>query len=86
MHSTAGNKIDKYSSTGGAGRRIAENGKILWCTALVEHLILLGISGGFCRNGIHFYTILLNAQPSGARAKIVPILDRFCVIAAGCTA
>ena len=31
-------------------------------------------------------TILLNAQPSGARAKIVPILDRFCVIAAGCTA
>ena len=36
MHSTAGNKIDKYCSTGGAGRRIAENGKILWCTALVE--------------------------------------------------
>ena len=55
---------------------------------MVEDLILLGISGGFCRNGIHFYTILLNAQPSGAtaRAKIVPILDRFCVIAAGCTA
>ena len=53
---------------------------------MVEHLILLGISGGFCRNGIHFYTILLNAQPSGARAKIVPILNRFCVIAAGCTA
>ena len=48
---------------------------------MVEHLILLGISGGFCRNGIHFYTILLNA-----RAKIVPILERFCVIAAGCTA
>ena len=49
---------------------------------------MLGISGGFCRNGIHFYiyTILLNAQPSGARAKIVPILYRFCVIAAGCTA
>ena len=56
------------------------------CTAMVEHLILLGIGGGFCSNGIHFYTILLNAQPSGARAKIVPILDRFCVIAAGCTA
>ena len=56
------------------------------CTAMVEHLILLGISGGFCRNGIHFYTILLNAQPSGARAKIVAILNRFCVIAAGCTA
>ena len=55
-------------------------------TAMVEHLILLGISGGFCRNGINFYTILLNAQPSGAGAKIVPILNRFCVIAAGCTA
>ena len=53
---------------------------------MVEHLILLGISGGFCRNGIHFYTILLNAQPSCAGAKIVPILNRFCVIAAGCTA
>ena len=54
---------------------------------MVEHLILLGISGGFCRNGIHFSTILLNAQPSGAaRAKIMPILNRFCVIAAGCTA
>ena len=55
---------------------------------MVEHLILLGISGGFCRNSIHIYTILLNAQPSasGARAKIVPILNRFCVIAAGCTA
>ena len=57
---------------------------------MVEHLILLGISGGFCRNGIHFSTILLNAQPShssgAARAKIVPILNRFCVIAAGCTA
>ena len=54
---------------------------------MVEHQILFGISGGFCRNGIvHFYTILLNAQPSGTRAKIVPILDRFCVIAAGCTA
>ena len=56
------------------------------CTAIVEHLILSGISGGFWRNGIHFYTILLNAQPSGAAAKIVPILNRFCVIAAGCTA
>ena len=60
---------------------------------MVEHLILMGISGGFCRNGIHFSTILLNAQPSysgAARAKIVPILrgilNRFCVIAAGCTA
>ena len=53
---------------------------------MVEHLILLGISGGFCRNGIHFYTILLSAQPSGAGAKIVPNLNRFCVIAAGCTA
>ena len=52
------------------------------CTAMVEHLILLGISGGFCRNGIHFYTILLNAQPSGARAKMVLILNRFCLIAA----
>ena len=56
------------------------------CTAMVEHLILLEISGGFCRTGIQFYTILLNAQPSGARAKIVSILNRFCVIAAGCTA
>jgi hypothetical protein len=36
MHSTAGNKIDKYCSTGGAGHRIAENGKIFWCTALGE--------------------------------------------------
>ena len=51
-------------------------------TAMVEQLILLGISGGFCRNGIHFYTILLNAQPSGARAKMVPILNRFCATAA----
>ena len=41
-------------------------------------------SAGMVR--IHFYTILLNAQPSGAAAKIVPILNRFCVIAAGCTA
>ena len=53
---------------------------------MVEHLILLGISGGFCRNSIHLYTILLIAQPSGARARIMPILNRFCVIAAGCTA
>ena len=49
---------------------------------MVEHLILFGISGGFCRNGIHFNTILSNAQPSGARAKMVPILNRFCATAA----
>ena len=36
MHSTVGNKIDKYCSPGGAGHRIAENGKIFWCTALGE--------------------------------------------------
>ena len=49
---------------------------------MVEHLILLGISSGFCRNGVHFNTILLNAQPSGARTKMVPILNRSCATAA----
>ena len=60
---------------------------------MVEHLIFLGFSSGFCRNGVHFnnINILLNAQPSGARAKMVPsgarakmvpILNRFCATAA----
>ena len=58
---------------------------------MVEHLIFLGFSSGFCRNGVHFNTILLNTQPSGARAKMVPsgarakmvpILNRVCATAA----
>ena len=39
------------------------------CTAKVEHIILLETGSSTCMNSINLKTIILNAQPSGARAK-----------------
>ena len=52
------------------------------CTAKVEHIILLETGSSICMNSINLKTILLNAQPSGARAensaKLIQVLcDRY---------
>ena len=39
------------------------------CPAKVEHVILLETGSSICMNSINLKTILLNAQPSGARAE-----------------
>ena len=52
------------------------------CPAKVEHIILLENGSRLCMNSINLNTILLNAQPSGARAensaKLIQVLCDRC--------
>ena len=52
------------------------------CTAKVEHIILFENGSWSCMNSINLKIILLNAQPSGARAensaKLIQVLCDRC--------